>query len=144
MKSQSGYQEMMGPRRRKNTGTRSPPRKRINSVDENQQKSHTNPTKKLSELPAAVRGQIAESGVFFTYNMANDTHCPRALLMDLEPNVLDDVQNSGFGSLFNDQFFVRGSNPFRYLHLLFSLCFGIPIFAKSHGTCSWIGAYILL
>lgn len=111
-KSESGYQQMMGPRRRKNTGTKSPPRKRTNSVEQNQQKSsHTNPSKKLSELPKAVQGKIQESGVFFTYNMANDTHCPRALLMDLEPNVLDDVQNSGFGSLFNDQFFVRGSLP---------------------------------
>jgi len=110
--SKSGYQDMMGPRRRRGTGvgsgTRTPQRKYSNSVDQNQSSAPKKPSKKLSELPKAVQGAIAESGVFFTYNMENDTHCPRALLMDLEPNVLDDVQNSGFGSLFNDQFFIRG------------------------------------
>jgi len=41
--------------------------------------------------------------------MGNDTHCPRALLFDLEPNVVDDVQNSAFGSLFNPQFCLKGA-----------------------------------
>lgn len=105
----SGYQDMMGPRRRKGTATkRSPSRKRTASTE---QKSYSKAPPKLSDLPAAVQGAIQESGVFFTYNMGNDTHCPRALLMDLEPNVLDDVENSGFGSLFNSQFFVRGIAP---------------------------------
>ncbi len=48
----------------------------------------------LSELPKSLQARIQEASVFFDYNMANDTHCPRALIMDLEPNVIDDVKNS--------------------------------------------------
>ena len=58
---------------------------------------------------ASLQARISESGVFFSHNEANDTHCPRALLMDLEPNVGDDVMNSAFGSLFNPQFCLKGT-----------------------------------
>jgi len=63
---------------------------------------------RLEDLPKSLQARISESGVFFSYNVANDTHCPRALLMDLEPNVVDDVMNSAFGSLFNSQFCLKG------------------------------------
>ena len=63
---------------------------------------------KLEDLPKSLQARISESGVFFSYNVANDTHCPRALIMDLEPNVVDDVLNSAFGSLFNSQFCLKG------------------------------------
>eukprot|EP01083_Nonionella_stella_P021467 59508_1 len=62
----------------------------------------------LSELPKSLQARIQEASVFFDYNMANDTHCPRALIMDLEPNVIDDVKNSAFGTLFNPAFYVAG------------------------------------
>eukprot|EP00485_Elphidium_margaritaceum_P009558 CAMPEP_0202700884 /NCGR_PEP_ID=MMETSP1385-20130828/14025_1 /ASSEMBLY_ACC=CAM_ASM_000861 /TAXON_ID=933848 /ORGANISM="Elphidium margaritaceum" /LENGTH=569 /DNA_ID=CAMNT_0049358175 /DNA_START=57 /DNA_END=1766 /DNA_ORIENTATION=- len=63
----------------------------------------------LSDLPQTLQAVIAESNVFFSYNVANDTHVPRALFMDLEPNVIDDVSNSAFGSLFNASYFVKGA-----------------------------------
>jgi len=106
--SKSGYQEMMGPRRRKGSTTKRRASSKPSTEQPQRTLSSAKSSKKLSDLPASVQGAIIESGVFFTYNMANDTHCPRALLMDLEPNVLDDVQNSGFGSLFNEQFMIRG------------------------------------
>ena len=50
---------------------------------------------------------VEESSVFFTHNHANDTHSPRAVFVDLEPNVIDDLQYSAFGQLFNPAFLIN-------------------------------------
>ena len=87
--------------------------------EENKPNGSTNPNKKkeddesknssdISELPKSLQARIQESSVFFSYVNTNDTHCPRALLMDLEPNCIDDVKNSAFGSLFNPSYYVAG------------------------------------
>ena len=51
---------------------------------------------------------VEESTVFFTHNNTNDTHTPRAVFVDLEPNVIDDLTFSGFGSLFSPNYLVNG------------------------------------
>jgi len=73
-----------------------------------QQRPQEQKIQDFSDLPKSLQAQIAESAVFFSYNPANDTHCPRALLLDLEPNVIDDVKSSAFGSLFNPSYYVTG------------------------------------
>jgi len=75
-----------------------------NQKKEESKSQHTD----LSDLPKSLQARIAESAVFFSYNATNDTHCPRALLFDLEPNVIDDVSNSAFGGLFNPAYTVKG------------------------------------
>eukprot|EP01083_Nonionella_stella_P005821 16794_1 len=98
----NGYEDMAKPRQPNDTNARKQRQKASSSKQEEQKKSD------ISELPEQLQYQIAESAVFFSYNISNDTYCPRALVMDLERNVIDDVINSAFGSLFNTAFYVKG------------------------------------
>jgi len=51
---------------------------------------------------------VLESRVFFSHNDANDTHTPRALMLDLEPNVIDNMMSSDFGGLFKESTLMKG------------------------------------
>eukprot|EP01084_Bolivina_argentea_P038941 71983_1 len=94
-----------------NTNT-SDENKESSSKSTTEQKSNDDEKKEimndLEGLPKSLKLRIQESQVFFSYNLSNDTHCPRAMLFDLEPNVIDDVMNSAFGTLFNPTYSVKG------------------------------------
>ena len=107
LQQQNGYLNMQKPRKSNDINLKQKSQKQSNEQKEDQKQSAPS-NKDISELPKSLQAQIQESSVFFTYNIANDTHCPRALIMDLEPNVIDDVQSSAFGTLFNPSFYVKG------------------------------------
>lgn len=108
---ENGNNEYRAPPRKSNDINHKKQKANGNTNNNNQKKAEESKSNisDISDLPKSLQARIAESAVFFSYNGTNDTHCPRALLMDLEPNVIDDVKNSAFGGLFNDQYFVKGT-----------------------------------
>lgn len=50
--------------------------------------------------------QLMKSGVCF--NETDGKYVPRAILVDLDPTSLDEIKNSGMGSLYNPDNFIQG------------------------------------